>query len=182
MHTFIERVVKIPSDVSVVVEGDDVKGYLIKAKGPLGENSRVLKFREIYIEKFNNLIKIYSNNTKRRYRAMIGTFAGHLENLIKGVKDGFEYRLKIVYSHFPIKVKVEKDEVIIENFLGETVPRKAKIVGKTKVEVKGQEVIVKSVDIEDAGQTAANIEKATKIKRKDPRVFQDGIYIVKKPW
>lgn len=182
MRTYIERIVKIPNGVEVFIEGDDVKGYLIKAKGPFGENSKFLKFRGIYIEKFNNSIKIYSNVNKRRYRAMLGTFAGHLENLVEGVKEGFEYKLKIVYSHFPIKVRVDGGEVVIENFLGETVPRRAKIVGRSKVEVRGQEVVVKGVDIEEAGQTAANIEKATRIKRKDPRVFQDGIYIVKKPW
>jgi len=33
---------------------------------------------------------------------------------------------------------------------------------------------------EAVGQTAANIEQKTKIKVYDPRVFQDGIYLVEK--
>jgi large subunit ribosomal protein L6 len=41
-------------------------------------------------------------------------------------------------------------------------------------------VIVKGVSLEDVGQTAANIELATKIKRKDQRVFLDGLYIYRK--
>jgi large subunit ribosomal protein L6 len=49
------------------------------------------------------------------------------------------------------------------------------------VEIRGQEVIVEGIDKEECGQTAANLEQATKIKDKDPRVFQDGIYIVEKP-
>jgi len=43
--------------------------------------------------------------------------------------------------------------------------------------VKGEDVIVQGLDIEDVSQTAANIERATKVKRKDPRVFLDGIYV-----
>lgn len=174
-------VVKIPSDVEVSVEGDTISGYVVKVRGPLGENSKKFKFREIFIEKNGSEIRIRTPISKAKYRATVGTFTAHIENLIKGVREGFEYRLKAVYAHFPMKIRVSGDEVIIENFLGETTPRKAKIVGRAKVEVKGQEIIVRGVDIEECGQTAANLERATRIKQKDRRVFQDGIYIVKKP-
>jgi large subunit ribosomal protein L6 len=100
--------------------------------------------------------------------------------MIKGVTEGFEYGMKIVYSHFPMKTTVKKDGFIIENFLGEAAPRKAKIVGETKVQISGDEVTVKGLNKEEVGQTAANIELATYIKHYDPRVFQDGIYIVNK--
>jgi large subunit ribosomal protein L6 len=49
--------------------------------------------------------------------------------------------------------------------------------GETKVAVKGDDVIVQGLSIEDVSQTAANIQRATKIKVKDPRVFLDGIYV-----
>ena len=187
MHTstevvkMIERVIEIPEGVEVTVEGDTTKGYTVTAKGPLGENSRFLKFRGIYIEKEDGKIRIYSNEDRRRFKAMVGTFWAHIRNLIKGVKDGYEYKLKVVYAHFPIKVRVEGKEVIIENFLGEKHPRRAKIVGRAQVEIRGQEIVVRGIDKEECGQTAANLEQATKIKDKDPRVFQDGIYIVEKP-
>ena len=103
-----------------------------------------------------------------------------IRNMIEGVKEGFRYKLKIVYSHFPISVKVQGDKVIIENFLGEKAPRIAKIVGNTKVRVEKQDIIVEGPDIEEVGQTAANIEQATKIKGFDRRVFVDGIYIYEK--
>ncbi|MFA4936009.1 MAG: 50S ribosomal protein L6, partial [Candidatus Methanoperedens sp.] len=48
----------------------------------------------------------------------------------------------------------------------------------TKVTIKGDQVILNGINKEDVGQTAANIRQATKIKRFDPRVFQDGIYLV----
>jgi large subunit ribosomal protein L6 len=177
----IERVVEIPEGVEVTIEGDTAKGYTITAKGPLGENSRFLKFRGVYIEQSDGKIRVYANEERSRLKAMVGTFAAHIRNLLRGVKEGYEYKLKVVYAHFPIKLRVEGNEVIIENFLGEKHPRRAKIVGKCKVEIRGQEVIVKGIDKEECGQTAANLEQATKIKDKDPRVFQDGIYIVEKP-
>ncbi|MEM0331451.1 MAG: 50S ribosomal protein L6 [Archaeoglobaceae archaeon] len=177
-----EVAVKIPEGVTVSIEGDSLKGYCVKASGPVGQNEKLLKFKGVFIEKLDDKIRVYANSRKKTYKAMVGTFAGHIENLLKGVKEGFEYRLKVFYAHFPIKVRVEGKEIVIENFLGEKSPRRAKIVGRAKVEIKGQEIIVKGVDIDECGLTAANIERATRIRDKDPRVFQDGIYIVKKPW
>ncbi|MEM0320076.1 MAG: 50S ribosomal protein L6, partial [Candidatus Nezhaarchaeales archaeon] len=113
----------------------------------------------------------------RRGKSVCGTVASHIRNMIIGVTEGFVYKLKIVYSHFPMTVKVEGDKVVIENFMGEKSKRIAKIVGKVKVQVKGDEVIVEGADLEQVSQTAANIERATKIRGYDPRVFMDGIYI-----
>jgi large subunit ribosomal protein L6 len=173
----IEWVVKVPEDVEVKIEGDTVSGYTITAKGPKGENSRNLKFRGMYIVKEDDSIRVYAEQEKK-LKPMVRTFAAHINNLIKGVNEGFEYKLKILYSHFPIKVRVEGKEVIIENFLGEKYPRRSKIAGRAEVRVKGNEVIVSGVDKEECGQTAANLEQTTKVKNLDPRVFQDGIYIV----
>ncbi len=176
-----ERVVEIPEGVSITVEGDSFAGYTVKATGPKGENSKFLKFRGVFIEVEDNKVRVYTTMPKKKHKAIVGTFAGHIENLITGVKDGFEYHLRVVYAHFPIKVRVEGREVVIENFVGEKHPRRAKIVGRAEVDIQGQDIYVRGIDIEECGQTAANLEQATKIKRKDPRVFQDGIYIVSKP-
>jgi len=67
--------------------------------------------------------------------------------------------------------------VLIENFTGERSARKAKIMGDAQVKVRSEDVIVQGINLEDVSQTAANIEQATKVKRKDPRVFLDGIYV-----
>ncbi len=93
---------------------------------------------------------------------------------------GYTYRVKVVYAHFPISVKTKGDEILVENFVGERSPRVAKIVGACKVTVEGDDVIVKGVSLEDVGQTAANVELATKIKRKDQRVFLDGSLHIRK--
>ncbi|UCD92457.1 MAG: 50S ribosomal protein L6, partial [Methanobacteriota archaeon] len=112
--------------------------------------------------------------------ALVGTITSHIRNMVKGVTEGFQYKMKIVYSHFPIKASVRGQEFVVENFLGERSPRIAKILGRTQVQVNGDEVTLTGPNVEDVGQSAANIEQVTMIKGYDPRVFQDGIYIVQK--
>jgi large subunit ribosomal protein L6 len=101
-----------------------------------------------------------------------------MKKIIKGVTKGYEYTMKIVYAHFPINVSVEKNRVVIKNFCGEKTPRYADIVDNVNVEIKGQEVFVRGIDSEAIGQTCANIEQALAVRKKDLRVFQDGIYLV----
>ncbi|HID44121.1 MAG TPA: 50S ribosomal protein L6 [Archaeoglobaceae archaeon] len=175
----LEWVTDVPEDVEIQIQGDTVLGYTVSAKGPKGENSKKLKFRGMHIEMKDNKVRVYAEEN-RKLKAMVRTFASHINNLIKGVSEGFEYRLKIVYSHFPIKVRVEGKEVVIENFLGEKHPRRAKIAGRANVQIKGNEIIVSGIDKEECGQTAANLELITKVKNLDPRVFQDGIYLIKR--
>ncbi len=122
-------------------------------------------------------VVIRANWPRKTEAALVGTVSSHIQNMIVGVTKGFTYKLKIVFSHFPISVKVKENTVLIENFTGERSPRKARIMGDVKVQAKGDDVVVQGIDLEDVSQTAANIEKATKVKKKDPRVFLDGIYV-----
>ncbi len=170
-----EERVKIPDGVQVKVQGDQV---LVSAKG--ASLQRTLSHPRVQIVVEDGEVKIRSEYPKRREGALVGTFAAHIRNMLVGVTQGFTYEMKIVYSHFPVKATVKGSEFVIENFLGEKFPRRADIRGATKVEVKGDQVVLTGPDIEAVSQTAANIEQATKIKGFDPRVFQDGIYITKK--
>jgi large subunit ribosomal protein L6 len=100
--------------------------------------------------------------------------------MMTGVAKGFTVKLKIVFAHFPVSVKIQDDWVIIENFQGEQRPRQARIHGDVKIAVEGDDISVQGINIEQVTQTAANIQQATKIKKKDPRVFLDGIYVFEK--
>ena len=171
----VRHEIKIPDKVEVKYEN-----YNLTVKGPLDEITREFKHDRVRMSVEDGKIVIYCPLPKKKDYALAGTWKAHVNNMIKGVTEGFEYHLKILYAHFPMKVTAKGDRVVIENFLGEKSPRYAKIFGNVKVEVKGDMVIVKGANKEHAGQTAANIERATRIKDRDPRVFQDGIYIVKK--
>ena len=99
-----------------------------------------------------------------------------IKNILEGVIEGYTIKMKIVFSHFPINVKVEGKKVLVENFQGERAPRITKIWGETKVLPKGDDVIITGHVLSDVSQTAAEIENKTRVKNKDHRVFLDGIY------
>ncbi len=117
-----------------------------------------------------------SKNTKR----IINTMTAHIKNMINGIQSPYIYKLKIISGHFPINVTLDKNIILIKNFLGEKVPRKAKILDGVKAEIKGDEITITSINKELAGQTAGNIEMATRITNKDRRIFSDGIFITQK--
>lgn len=171
----ISRSVVVPAGVTVTYEN-----RIVTVKGPKGENSKELYYPGIVITLGEGEIVVDTEVMRKSYKAMVGTYASHINNMIKGVTEGFEYKMNIVYSHFPMQTKVEGKTFVISNFLGEKKPRVAKIVGSTTVKVSGNSVVVSGICKEDVGQTTANIEQKTKIKRFDPRVFQDGIYVVEK--
>jgi large subunit ribosomal protein L6 len=168
----IEEKVEIPQGVKVKVEGSKVTIH-----GKAGELSRDFAHPKVKVADRGHVSISYETP---RWGKAPGTFASHIQNMMDGVMGGFEYHMKVVYSHFPMKATVKGDKVIIENFLGEKHPRHADILGKTKVTIKGAEVVLHGINVEEVGQTAANIERACHIRNFDPRVFQDGIYIIEK--
>lgn len=154
---------------------------ILKFKKGSVELERTINIPIINIRvKDNELILEATKGNKIQYKRIKSQIA-HIKNLIRGLNNEFVYELEACNVHFPMTLKVVGDKVLINNFLGEKQPRSAIITKGVKVEINGVKVIVKSNDLESAGQTAANLEKATKIKGRDRRVFQDGVYIVKKP-
>ncbi len=174
--TEIREKIEIPNGVEITIDEKTVH-----VKGEKGSLSKMLSNPRIEITVKNNIVEISCLNLpKRKEKALIGTFKAHISNMIKGVTEGFEYKMKTVFAHFPIKTSVEGDTFVIQNFLGERAPRNATILDGVTVEAKGENVTVSGIDKEKVGQTAANIERATKVKKRDIRVFQDGVYLISK--
>jgi len=167
--------VEIPEGVEGMLEG-----RIVTIKGEKGELVRDFSHAPINIQLDGNTVTVQASWPRKKEAALVGTVRSHIQNMIKGVTKGFTYKLKIVFSHFPITVKIIGKTLTIENFTGERSPRKAKIMGDSKVTVKGDDIIVQGINLEDVSQTAANIQNATKIRNKDPRVFLDGIYVYEK--
>jgi len=167
--------VEIPEGVEGMLDG-----RIVTIKGEKGELVRDFSHAPIQILLEGKTVTVQASWPRKKEAALVGTVRSHIQNMIKGVTEGFTYKLKIVFSHFPITVKVQGKTLTIQNFTGERNPRKAKIMGDTKVTVKGDDIIVQGINLEDVSQTAANIQNATKIRNKDPRVFLDGIYVYEK--
>lgn len=166
------RSVEIPEGVEVEVEG-----RVVKVTGEKGTLTRDFSHAPVSILLEGSVVRVQTSWPRKREASLVGTVSSHIKNMMTGVTKGFVYKLKIVFSHFPISVKVREKTVSIENFTGERSPRVTKIMGEAKVLVKGEDVVVQGINIEDVSQTAANIQRATKVKLKDPRVFLDGIYV-----
>ena len=158
----------------------DVREGTVTVNGPLGSLQNDFSHAQVTIEREGAQVSIETPWPNKRKAALVGTIRSHIRNMIVGVTAGFEYKLKTVYAHFPMSVKVQGREVIIENYHGERRPRRAPIRGDVKVTVAGDDVTVAGINLEHVSQTAANIQEATQIKRKDQRVFLDGVYVYEK--
>ena len=167
--------IELPEGVTASKDGAN-----LVIKGPKGENQREFRHYKLQLNVGDGTVQIYCRLPSIKQKALCGTWSAHVRNMVKGVEEGFEYELKIVYAHFPIKTSVREDQFTIENFLGERHPRTARIMPDVEIKTKGDQVLVSGINKEHVGQTAVNIELATKIRGYDPRVFQDGIYIVRK--
>jgi len=177
---FMKRIVNIPEKIEV-----EINNFKVRIKGPKGSlerdfSSPIFK-NEITIKKEDNKILLSTESDKRKIKSMLGTIEAHIKNMFTGLIEGYTAKLKIVYAHFPFTLKISGKEILINNFLGEKVPRKTRIINDCKVEIQGDEIIITGIDRESVGQTAANMEKSTWIKARDRRVFVDGIFITKKP-
>lgn len=172
-----QRTLPVPEGVQLSIEGKKVK-----ATGPKGTLEEDFSHLPVHFALEGGSLRVYSPWSRKREVALVGTALAHVRNMIRGVSTGFTYKLKIVYAHFPVTVKVQDKEkrLMIENFTGEKTPRIVKIVGSAKVKVVSDEIHVTGNNLQEVSQTASNIQVATKIRDKDQRVFLDGIYVFEK--
>ena len=162
---------EIPEGVTVTYDKP-----MITVQGPLGKTWKSFKKIPVTIDIKDGKVLFKAQGTRDKNRAIMNTSRSLIRNLCEGVVEGYTIKMKIVFSHFPITVKVEGKTVLIENFQGERAARKTKIWGDTKVVPKGDDVIITGHVLTDVSQTAAEIENGSRVKNKDHRVFLDGVY------
>ncbi|MEM2920695.1 MAG: 50S ribosomal protein L6 [Candidatus Bathyarchaeia archaeon] len=167
--------VEIPESVSVTVSGSKVS-----VEGPLGVIEKDFSHMPVIISLAENRVAVSTSLKGRRGIAMIGTASKHIKNMVKGVLSKYKVKMIAVHSHFPITMKVLQDNFLIDNFIGERYPRVVKIPRGVEVKVAGDNLEISGVDIEKVTQFAGSVENATRISRKDQRIFLDGIYAVSK--
>lgn len=166
--------IEILQGVKVEIKGDE-----IIATGSLGSNKRKYNDRLLLLKLNGNRIEIDPTKEKKlasKAEMAVNALAKEIQSDMEGTTKYFEKHMSVVFAHFPLTVEAKGSEIIIKNMIGERAPRKTTTVGSTKVEVKGQNLRVYGTKLEDVSQTAANIRKLSKIRKKDERVFQDGVY------
>ena len=161
-----------------------IKARVVTVKGPRGELVREFKYvdmdMKIVSEKY---VRVDLWFATRKQLACVRTICSHIENMFVGVTKGFRYKMRFVYSHFPINVSWSGRTVEIRNFLGEKRVRRVELCSgvdyvrtanvKDQVELTGNDIALVSL-------TAANIQQATNVRNKDLRKFLDGIYVSEK--
>jgi large subunit ribosomal protein L6 len=177
MKKDLAKQIGIPESTEVLVSGNKV---VAKRNGK--ELSKIFDIGRISILVSDGSVALEAKKASKREAKMMGTIAAHLKNMLKGLEKDFVYELEICHVHFPMNVGVSENSVVIKSFLGETTERRAKILDDVSVDISGNRITVTSFNIEAAGQTAANLEKAVRLQGRDRRIFQDGIFITKKPY
>lgn len=168
----ISKTVEVPEDVTLSLVGKKVS-----VKGEKGSLTRDFSYATVTIESEDRNVRISAKWPRKKEAALVGTIYSHIQNMITGVTKGYNYKLKIVFSHFPISAKIQDKSIVIENFTGERRARLIKIVGDVKVKIDPEDIIISGINLEEVSQTAANIEQSTRVRGKDPRVFLDGVYV-----
>ena len=170
-----QETIEIPEGINITI-----KKHMMQFQGPLGKTFKSFRKIPVNIEVNDGKVILKAQGKRKRDYSILHTARSLVKNICEGLTEGYTIKMKVVYAHFPITVKIQDKIISIENFQGERAPRKTIIVGNTKVVPKGEDVILTGEVWTDITQTAANIELKTKVKNKDHRVFLDGIYVYEK--
>ncbi|MBS3135344.1 50S ribosomal protein L6 [Candidatus Woesearchaeota archaeon] len=170
---------EIGIDLGTGVQAKVEAGMLI-VKGPKGEVKRNVSHPRLDVEVTEGKVKVSSEGKSLSEKRLCCTYRAHVRNMVKGVKEGHEYLIKICSSHFPMNVSISNGQLVVKNFLGEKHPRKLELSKEVDVKVNGDTIVVTCPDKEMAGTVASRIEGLMRRPGFDPRIFQDGCYIMSK--
>ena len=107
-----EKRMEIPDGVTVAIDGSNVV-----VKGPKGELTKELSYPRVSLSIEGGEVVVFSDSTRKKLQAMVGTYAAHVANMIKGTTEGYIYKLKAVYAHFPMTIKVDGSNILIKTVL-----------------------------------------------------------------
>ena len=188
----------LPAPVTVTV-----KARTVTVKGPGGTlvrkfagNCFAAKVLPKSADQPASLMRVDMWFCDRKQKATLRTICTHIENMIKGVTKGFQYKMRFAYSHFPINVtltkgegkskedksKVIKDQHFVEirNFLGQSRLRKVQLhdgVTVTRSANVKDEIVLEGISLEKVAGSAASVHESCLIRHKDIRKFLDGLYV-----
>lgn len=171
----LKQTVEIPEGVNVKVAGS-----VVAVQGPKGEAKRTWNESKVSIKTEGKSVVLLSKNASKKQKRVLNTMEAQIKNMINGVKNGNEYKLKICSSHFPMQVAMEGQTIVVKNFFGEKVPRKITISKDVQIKLQGDKVTITGADVEKVGEATSRIEQLCRITNKDRRRFQDGIFLIEK--
>lgn len=146
-----KKPIVVPNGVEVTIDDSN----LVQVKGPKGQ----LQFqftKLVKIEKQDNEIIVTRDSNQREKRALHGTTRAVINNMVKGVVEGFTKELEIKGVGYRAQLKGN----IINLTLGKSHPENVEIPEGISVEIpKNTIIIIKGCDKQLVGEFAANIRK-----------------------
>jgi large subunit ribosomal protein L6 len=142
--------IPLPDAVSV-----EIAPALVKVKGPKGELAQVIS-ADMKVEQADGTITVERPTNRGEHRALHGLTRSLIANMVEGVTNGFEKRLEIQGVGYRAQLK-GKD---LELALGYSHPVSIDAPDGIDFEVpQPTEVIVRGIDKQLVGETAARIRK-----------------------
>lgn len=140
--------VSIPSGVQLNLDGQD-----ISIKGPKGE-LRLSAHDLVRLEQEDGQFRVFSRRDSKDAVALAGTTRALVNNMVRGVTQGFEKRLEIVGVGYRAQSQGQK----LNLTLGFSHPVVYEVPEGVTVETPTQtEIVVKGPDKQQVGQVAAEI-------------------------
>merc|ERR1711924_272519 len=177
----IKNTVEIDIPAGVELE---IKSRTATVKGKHGTLKRSFKHLAVdaYVDAENNKLVVNMWHGLSKNLSKLRTFASHINNMMVGVKQQYGFKMRLVYSHFPININIVQGGKLVEirNFLGEKIVRKVPMIGDTKIvksDAVKDEIIFTGTDLEAVSRSCALVHQSCLCKNKDIRKFLDGIYV-----
>lgn len=144
--------VTIPTGTTVTQNG-----FVVTVKGPLGELSREFAGPvEIKIE--GNAIALTPKNSSKEAKALWGTYASHLVNMVAGVNKAFEK--KLIIEGVGYKVEQQGTNLVFSLGFSHKVPMT--VPADVKAVVEKNNITLSSINKESLGKFAAEIREKKK--------------------
>jgi len=175
------ELLEIPEGVTV-----SIKSRLIEVSGPRGKLVKNVRHVNMDINlvktKVKNKVLLSVWQGGRKHVACLRTIKSLINNMIIGVTKGFQYKMRLVYAHFPMNCAVQDggSKLEIRNFLGEKLVRHVGMLDGVSVALsttQKDELILQGNDVQNVSQSAASIQGICAVRDKDIRKFLDGIYV-----
>jgi large subunit ribosomal protein L6 len=143
--------IQIPDGVEI-----DVKPGAVTVKGPKGELSQSLS-RDMKVSIEDSTLTVERPTDRGEHRALHGLTRSLIANMVEGVTDGFERRLEIQGVGYRANLKGKS----LEMALGFSHPVTIEAPEGIEFEVpQATEVVVRGIDKQLVGETAARVRKA----------------------
>ena len=134
-----------------------ISAGLVRVKGPLGELSRPFRPEDVSIAVVDGGVTVIPKRETKVARSLWGTYASHIDNMIKGVNQVFQK--KLILEGVGYRMEVRGNDLVLS--VGFSHPVTLPIPEGVSVSVEKSELTIAGFDKEAVGQFAANV-RATK--------------------